>query len=317
MTNLPLRRLRGWLARKGFSPQRGIYSRSLWGVCKADIGKEAVVGQKADVGRRADIGQIESSEHGQSPGCDAWPIHVVLRELDKGRGFGFAHFNDGECRCLIEGSHTNRDGVEICPEHVRVLLANSLARLTTTSDPRIRQRFLVGLPCPRCHGVRAEDVLREFPGLKRHHRVPATLFHHAIRWGRPRLAAALAERAGDAFLVCSTEHDVDAVERLLGISFRAVLRVDRLRAHESPHVFDAWADEIGWGHGATDAAASPRTLLLLCGIMGRCWAVQAFVSDPDSLTLCLGSYFDDVALGRVLKYAGSETLRCERCLRPG
>jgi hypothetical protein len=49
-------------------------------------------------------------------------------------------------------------------------------------------------------------------------------------------------------------------------------------------------------------------MLLLCGIMGRPWAAQSYLSDPDSLTLCLGSYFDDVSLGRVLKYAGgSET----------
>ena len=299
MSNPPLSRLRGWLARKGVSPQRGIYSRSIWGV------------------RKSDIRRIESSEHGRSPGCDAWPIHVVLRELDKGAAFGFAHFNDGECRCLIEGAHTNRDGAEICPEHVRRLLEDSMVRLTTASDPKIRERFLVGLPCPRCHGVRAEDVMRKFPGLESHHRVTATLFHHSMRWSRPRLAGALAERGGDAFLVCSTEHDVDAVERLLGVSFRAVLRVDRFRAHESPHVFDAWADEIRWGRGAADGAATPRTLLLLCGIMGRCWAVQAFLSDPDSLTLCLGSYFDDVALGRVLRYASGEGLRCERCLRPG
>ena len=56
-------------------------------------------------------------------------------------------------------------------------------------------------------------------------------------------------------------------------------------------------------------------MLLLCGIMGRPWAVQSYLSDPDSLTLCLGSYFDDVSLGRVLKYAGGQKLRCKRCLR--
>ena len=83
MSNPPLSRLRGWLARKGVSPQHGIYSRSIWGV------------------RKSDIRRIESSEHGRSPGCDAWPIHVVLRELDKGAAFGFAHFNDGECRCSL------------------------------------------------------------------------------------------------------------------------------------------------------------------------------------------------------------------------
>ncbi len=297
MNTPPLRGLRGWLARQGISPQRRVYSRSIWGVQKSDVE------------------WVDSFEHGQSPGCDAWPIHVVLRELDQGRGFGFAHFNDGECRCLIEGAHTNRDGVEICPEHVRLLLEGCIERLTTSSDPRIRERFLVGLPCPRCHGVQAEDVLRKFPGLEHYHRLPATLFHHAMRWSRPRLAASLAKRGGDAFLVCRTEHDVDAIERLLGFSVRAVLRVDRFIAHENPEVFDAWTDEIGWGQNATDGPAAPRTMLLLCGIMGRCWAVHAFLSDPGSLTLCLGSYFDDVGLGRVLRYAGGRDLRCERCLR--
>jgi hypothetical protein len=94
-----------------------------------------------------------------------------------------------------------------------------------------------------------------------------------------------------------------------------VLRVDRFRAHESPEVFDAWADDIGWGHSAVGGAAAPRTMLLLCGILGRPWAIQSFLSDPDSLTLCLGSYFDDLALGRVLKYAEGHRLRCKRCLR--
>ena len=216
---------------------------------------------------------------------------------------------------MIQGTHTNRDGIEICPEHVRLLLEDCIARLTTSADPRVRERFLVGLPCPRCHGVRAEDALRRFPGLRHYHRVPATLFHHAVRWSRPRLAAALVKRRGDAFLVCSTEHDVDAIERLLGISFRAVLRVDRLRAHESPRVFDAWTHEIGWGHDATEGGSAPRTMLLLCGIIGRCWAVEAFLSEPDSLTLCLGSYFDDVSLGRVLKYTEGQDFRCKRCLR--
>jgi len=293
----PLRALRSWLARRGILPQRQVYSRSIWGVEKSEV--EA----------------IDASENGQALDCDAWPIHVVLRELDRGRGFGFAHFNDGECRCLIEGAHTNRDGIEICPERVRLLLEDCIVRLTTASDPRIRERFLVGLPCPRCHGVQSEDVLRKFPELRDHQRVPATLFHHAMRWGRPRMAAALVKRGGDAFLVCSTEHDVDAIERLLKISFQAVLRVDRLRAHESPEVFETWADEIGWGETPTHGPTGPRTMLLLCGIMGRPWAVQAFLSEPDSLTLCLGSYFDDVALGRVLKYASGRSLRCKRCLR--
>ena len=305
MDTPPLRVLRGWLARRGILPQRRVYSRSIWGV------------QKSGVGQGSDVGRAESAEHGKSPGCDAWPIHVVLRELDQGRGFGFAHFNDGECRCLIEGAHSNRDGVEICSAHVRHLLEDCLERLTASSDPRIRERFLVGLPCPRCHGVQAEDVLRGFPDLRHFHRLPATVFHHAMRWSRPRLAAALAKRGGEAFLVCSTEHDVDAIERLLGVSFRAVLRVDRFRAHEAAEVFDAWADEIGWGQSVTEGATAPQTMLLLCGIIGRPWAVQAFLSNPDSLTLCLGSYFDDVGLGRVLKYAGGQRLLCKRCLRMG
>ena len=299
MNTPPLHGLRGWLARRGISPQRRVYSRSIWGIEKSNVGR------------------TESSEHGQSPGCDAWPIHVVLRELDEGHGFGFAHFNDGECRCLIKGAHTNRDGVEICPEHVRLLLESCIERLTTSSDPRIRERFLVGLPCPRCHGVQAEDVLRGFPELRHFHRLPATLFHHAMRWSRPRLAASLAKRGGEVFLVCSTEHDVDAIERLLGVSFRAVLRVARFGAHENPEVFDAWADEIGWGQSVTEGATAPQTMLLLCGIIGRPWAVQAFLSNPDSLTLCLGSYFDDAGLGRVLKYAGGQRLLCKRCLRMG
>jgi len=160
-------------------------------------------------------------------------------------------------------------------------------------------------------------MLRGFPELERHHRVPATLFHHAMSWFRPRLADTLVKRGGDAFLVCSTEHDVDAIERVLGIPFRAVLRVDRFRAHESPGVFEGWVEEIGWRQSANEGTTAPRTLLLLCGIMGRPWAVQAFLSNPDSLTLCLGSYFDDVSLGRVLKYAGGQRLRCKRCLRRG
>ena len=326
MNTPPLRGVRDWLARQGILSQRRVYSRSIWGVRKSDVGRESDVGWKSDVGRESDFGRESNvgwnfgrmeSSHGQSPGCDAWAIHVVLRELDQGRGFGFAHFNDGECRCLIEGAHTNRDGVEICPEHVRRLLEGCIVRLTASVDPRIRERFLVGLPCPRCHGVQAEDVLREFPELEHHHRLPATLFHHAMRWFRPRLADALVKRGGDVFLVCSTKHDVDAIERLLGIPFRAVLRVDRFRAHESPEVFDVWVDEIGWGQSSNEGTTAPRTMLLLCGIMGRPWAVQAFLSNPDSLTLCLGSFFDDVGLGRVLKYAGGQRLRCKRCLRMG
>lgn len=290
-------RIRRWLARRGISPQRRIYSPSLWGL------------------RKSDVRQSEAPGYGLSRGSDAWPIHVVLRELDSGRGFGFAHFNNGECHCLIQGTHTNRDGVEICPQEVRHLLEGCIERLTSSSDPRVRERFLVGLPCPRCHGVRAEDVLRKFPGLRHYPRVPATLFHHAIQWSRPLLAAGLVKRGGDAFLVCSTEHDVDAIERLLGISFRAVLRVDRFRAHENPGVFDEWAHEIGWGTRATNSDSASPTMLFLCGIMGRCWAVQAFVSEPDSLTLCLGSYFDDVSLGRVLKYTEGRSVGCKRCLR--
>ena len=69
MTTPPVHRLRGWLARKGISPQRRIYSLSIWGV------------------RKVDIGRIESSEHGRRRGCDAWSIHVVLRELDQELGF--------------------------------------------------------------------------------------------------------------------------------------------------------------------------------------------------------------------------------------
>ncbi len=216
-------------------------------------------------------------EYGQAPGCDAWPIQVLLREMDQGRGFGFAHFNNGECHCLIQGTHTNRDGVEICPEHVRLLLEGCIERLSTASDPRIRERFLVGLPCPRCHGVRAGDVLRKFPGLRDYHRVPATLFHPAMRWSRPLLADALVRRGGDAFPVCSTEHDVGAIERLLGLSFRAVLRVDRFRAHEGPEVFDACADEIGWGQPSAEEPGADRSSALRRGAprRGRCCSFVA------------------------------------------
>ena len=247
--------------------------------------------------------------------CDAWPIHVVLRELERGSGFGFAHFNDGECRCIIDGAHKNRDGIDICPEEVRHLLRRSLQSLAAAPDPRVRERFLIGLPCPRCCGVQSEEVLRRFPPLRNHTRVPATLFHHAIRWSRARLLEGIRTRGGEIFLVCSTEHDVEAIENLLGASFTSVLRVDRFRAHEEPAAFDAWVERIGWGTGLRDAKPDPRTLLLSCGIVGRPWAVRAFMSDPTSLTLCLGSYFDDVALGRVLRYVGGNRLRCERCLR--
>ena len=159
-------------------------------------------------------------------------------------------------------------------------------RLTTSSDPRVRERFLVGLPCPRCHGVRAEDVLRKFPGLKHYPRVPATLFHHAIQWSRPLLAASLAKRGRDTFLVCSTEHDVDAIQRLLGVSFRAVLRVDRFRAHENPGVFDEWAHEIGWGRRATNSdSASPTMLFPLWNhgpVLGRT-SVRVRTRQPHTL----------------------------------
>ena len=47
----------------------------------SDIGREPDVGPESDVGSGSDVGRMESS-HGQSPGCDAWPIQVVLRELD-------------------------------------------------------------------------------------------------------------------------------------------------------------------------------------------------------------------------------------------
>jgi hypothetical protein len=77
MNTPPLRRLRNWLARKGLSLQRHIYSSSIWSVGQSDLKPE------------------ESSEHGGTPGCDAWNIHLVLLELRQSRGFGFAHFNDG------------------------------------------------------------------------------------------------------------------------------------------------------------------------------------------------------------------------------
>jgi hypothetical protein len=158
-------------------------------------------------------------------------------------------------------------------------------------------------------------VIRRFPPLRDHPRVTATLFHHAIRWSRARLLEAIRTRGGEIYLVCSTEHDVGAIENLLGAPFAGVLRVDGFHAHEEPETFDAWSEEIGWGTSPHSAESNPRTLLLACGIMGRPWAVGAFMSDPTSLTLCLGSYFDDVALGRVLRYVGGDHLRCERCLR--
>ncbi len=39
------------------------------------------------------------------------------------------------------------------------------------------------------------------------------------------------------------------------------------------------------------------------------------MSEPDSLTLSLGSYFDDVSLGRVLKYTERGAIRRKRRLR--
>jgi len=132
-------------------------------------------------------------------GATLGPFTSCSESWTRSWGFGFPHFNDGECRCLIEGLHTSRDGVEIYPEHVRLLLEGSIARLTTSSDLRIRERFLIGRPCPRCHGVHAEDVLRKFSGLKHYHRLPAMLFHHAIRWSRPRLATTLAKRGTTPF----------------------------------------------------------------------------------------------------------------------
>lgn len=292
-----LRNFRNRLARLGIVGHRRAFSRSVWGVTRADL-----------------MGRVEPA-HGLDPGCDAWPIHVVLEALEAGRPLGYAHYNEGECRCLIGGRHKNRDRVQICTEASRHLVAESLRTLATTGDHRVRERFVVGLPCPRCHGAKATDVLRIFPGLERVPRVLATIFHHAFPWARERMAAALRARGGEVHLVCSPEHDVGAIESLLGLRLSGVLRVDRLRAHDDPGAFGAWCREIGWGEHGPEAP--PRTLLLICGIMGRPWAVDAFTADPESVTMCLGSYFDDVALGRMVHYARGGAIRCGRCLRPG
>lgn len=143
------RPFRSWLARRGISPQRHVYSRSIWNVTKPEVWESI------------DFGTQEVEEHGRARGCDAWPIHVVLRELERGSGFGFAHFNDGECRCIIDGAHKNRDGIDICPEEVRHLLRRSLQSLAAAPDPigcardsssACRARGAVGFSLKRCSG---------------------------------------------------------------------------------------------------------------------------------------------------------------------
>lgn len=279
------------LAQAGILPYRAVFSDSVWGAHRDDP-------PWAD----------EVSEwHRWSVG---WMAYPTLAALEQGRPMAFAHFNEGECRCLLRGTHRNRDRVEICTEDMREMLSASLCRLVTAPD-EVRERFLLGVPCPRCHGPFAADLLKAFPGLQDIHRVPAVLFHHSIEWSRPRLGAALRGRGGPHFFVCSPEHDAKAIEAELGIRFTDVLRVDRYEAHLDPAPFGNWLEAIGWENRE---AGPPPTLMLCCGIMGRVWAIDAFIARPDSVTLCLGSYFDDIALGRILSYASGTPIVCDRCL---
>ena len=112
--------------------------------------------------------------------------------------------------------------------------------------------------------------------------------------------------------MCSPEHDTSAIEAELGLRFTDILRVDRFHAHLQPKPFSEWLKEIGW---ADQRSGPSPTLMLCCGIIGRAWAIDAFMQRPDSVTLCLGSYFDDVALDRVLGYASGAPVVCDRCLR--
>lgn len=290
-----VRYLRNRLVRRGLIPHRHTLSVRVLGASRGDV-------------------TSTDPPHGTPAGSDAWPIHAALEALEAGEPLGFAHYNDGEARCLLEGRHRTRDGVTVCDPATRSLLSGSLRRLVESEDPRVRERFLVGLPCPRCHGAKAADLLTGFGGLQASTRVPATLFHHAVGWSRTRVMAALARRPGPLHLVCSTQHDVAAVEALLGRTFDGVLRVERTGAHLEPELFDPWIRDTGWGARGPDGP--PPTLLLLCGMMGRPWAVDAFLADPDSVTLCLGSYLDDVALNRILPYVDGTEVSCPRCLRP-
>jgi len=249
--------------------------------------------------------------HGLEAGSESWSIHPVLESLERGEPLGFAHFNHSEIRCVLYGRHRTRDKVEMCTEASRELLADSLRTLAATADQRVSERFLVGLPCPRCHGPKGPDLIRAYPGLRRLPRVPATLFHHSLQWNRARLLTAIAARSGPTYLVCSSEHDTDAISSL-GLPLDGVLAVDRFAAHGDDARYKQWLTEIAWD----DATPAP-TVLLCCGAVGRAWAIEAFTRRPDSVTLCLGSYFDDVALSRELEYARPGVVVCSRCHRVG
>ena len=285
------RGFRNRLARMGVVSHRSTFSNSVLGVGKADV-----------------FGV--SPPHGQDKGSESWSIHPVLEALERGEPLGFAHYNHGECRCILYGKHRTRDDMDMCTKGVRDLLSASLDTLARTPDDRVVKRFLVGLPCPRCHGPKGADLLKTFPGLERLHRVPAMLFHHSMSWSRQRLGSAIRSRGGRAFLVCGSEHDTDAVASTLGLSFDGVLSVDRYAAYRDAGHFTKWLTEIDW-----EGNSRSSSLLFCCGAVGRSWAVEAFVSRPDSVTLCLGSYFDDVALGRTLHYAQPGKLVCRRCHR--
>jgi hypothetical protein len=271
------RGVRNRLAHLGLAKHRSSFSTTILGFQKDDI-------------RGVD------PQHGLEAGSESWSIHPVLESLERGEPLGFAHFNHGEVRCVLYGKHRTRDKVDMCSEVARELLSDSLRTLATTADQRVIERFLVGLPCPRCHGPKGPDLIRAYPGLRRLSRVPAMLFHHSLRWNRARLLAALKARNGPIYLVCSSEHDTEAISSL-GLPLDGVLTVDRLAAPRDDPRYKRWVTEIAWD-GGTRAPA----LLLCCGVVGRAWAVDAFTRRPDSVTLCLGSYFDDVALSRLMAY---------------
>jgi len=218
---------------------------------------------------------------------------MFIAKLQKKEPFAFAHFNDGEMRYIFNYSHDpiSRGAQEFDPN-----LAQDLAQAFLNPNPQ----FYRGIPCATCFPQMNRDTMTLLDTTpEKINTVPACVFHHTY-WNtnyRQMFFEAL-KTFRQITWITNPQFNIDRV----------------LEHHEKRQVIlpETNAYTVYNDH-TKDLTFQPGELvLLLCGPVGRILASKWINQFPETIFLCLGSYFDHMAFGTPHAYY-FENLHCPGC----
>lgn len=202
-------------------------------------------------------------------------MQQFLSYLNSGKGFTFAHFNDGEMTFIKK--YLKQDHRETWFGRRQQVYNQKLGERLTDALKLKKERYHVGVPCSTSHPKLrqlANDIVGTQQGV-----VPAMTLHHNLRFF-PNIIGHMKTR--ECFFIMNEHQKLDVLEAL-GVDIREENKTI-VPFKNSYLLFDELKDKK-FPDGAI--------VILICGMLAKIIIPEWFANNPNTTFLALGSSMDD------------------------